>query len=274
MSNAVFLSYATRDEIFVRTLARRLRDVGLEPWHYTEAERFGDDYTARLLTAIEQAAAVVVILSADSANSLPVLQEVLHARAHRKRIIPVEIEPCDGPVPFHLRPYYRITCWDRHNAAPEIERAIQAPNVRSDDQLQEYMWLQVLPAFSAHASRASLVLDIPNDFVPLELPAEKSLCMIGRDPRHQLAFQRNFVSRTHARISIRISAEGVDMLLYDLGSTHGTYLNGTRLTGPQLLRDGDQIGFGTPAAMVVFSQIDRTAPPNATNLLPDDHPEG
>lgn len=270
MRTTVFLSYATRDEIFVHTLARRLRDVGLEPWYYTEAERFGDDYTARLLAAIEQAAAVVVVLSTDSANSLPVLQEVLHARVHRKRIIPVQIEPCDGPVPFHVRPYYRISCWDRRNVAPEIDRAIQEQSVTVNDKFHEYACLEVLPAFAAQASRPSVVLDIPNDFVPLTLPAEKTLCVIGRDPRHQLSFQQDFVSRTHARISIRIDTEGADLLLYDQGSTRGTYLNGVRLTAPAALRDSDQIGLGTPAAMLAFTQLGQTAPPNATNVLPDD----
>lgn len=269
MSGAIFLSYATTDEIFVRTLARRLRDVGLEAWHYTAAERFGDDYTARLLAAIEQAAAVVVVLSPASAASLPVLQEVLHARLHRRRIIPVELEPCDGPVPFHVRPYYRIRCWDRRNVAPEILHAVQ-DQAQLPDASADYATLTVLHPFGAQASRASVVLEAPPDFMPLELPAEQGLCVIGRDPRSMLSFPQQHVSRTHARISLRISTEGVAYVLYDLESTYGVYLNGARISVSHPLRNGDQIGLGTPSAMLLFAQLDPTGPGGATNILPDD----
>lgn len=270
MSGTVFLSYATQDEIFVRTLARRLRDVGLEAWHYTAAERFGDDYTERLLAAIEQAVAVVVVLSTGSAASLPVLQEILHARTHRKRIIPVELEPCDGPVPFHLRPYYRINCWDRRNVAAEILHAVQDQARPPEQALTDYATLTVLHPFSDQASRTSVVLEAPADFVPLELPTERALCIVGRDPRHPLSFPQPHVSRTHARFSLRISSEGVTYVLYDLESKFGVYLNGARISGSQSLRNSDQIGLGTPAAMLLFAQLDPTGHGGATNLLPDD----
>jgi hypothetical protein len=48
------------------------------------------------------------------------------------------------------------------------------------------------------------------------------------------------VSRRHCRILV--SAEGAT--LEDLGSKHGTFLNGRRLDGPQALADGDHIGVG------------------------------
>ncbi len=49
-----------------------------------------------------------------------------------------------------------------------------------------------------------------------------------------------FASSRHARISRR----GRTLVIEDLGSTNGTYLNGEPLTGPQPLHDGDQIRIG------------------------------
>lgn len=49
-----------------------------------------------------------------------------------------------------------------------------------------------------------------------------------------------FASSRHARIS----REGPVVVIEDLGSTNGTYLNGELLTGPQPLHDGDRIRIG------------------------------
>jgi hypothetical protein len=49
-----------------------------------------------------------------------------------------------------------------------------------------------------------------------------------------------FASSRHARIS----REGPAVVIEDLGSTNGTYLNDEPLTGPQPLHDGDRIRIG------------------------------
>jgi hypothetical protein len=49
-----------------------------------------------------------------------------------------------------------------------------------------------------------------------------------------------FASTRHARIS----REGHVVVIEDLGSTNGTYLNEQPLTGPQPLHDGDRIRIG------------------------------
>ena len=49
-----------------------------------------------------------------------------------------------------------------------------------------------------------------------------------------------FASSHHARITL----EGSVVVIEDLGSTNGTYLNDTPLSGPQPLHDGDRIRIG------------------------------
>ncbi|MDQ6778765.1 MAG: FHA domain-containing protein [Actinomycetota bacterium] len=56
----------------------------------------------------------------------------------------------------------------------------------------------------------------------------------------EIKLEDPFASSRHARIS----RQGHVVVIEDLGSTNGTYLNDQPLTGPQPLHDGDQIRIG------------------------------
>ena len=69
---------------------------------------------------------------------------------------------------------------------------------------------------------------------------------LGRDPASSLAFDEPSVSWHHARIVVR---QG-NMALDDLGSTNGTFVNGTRVKTPAVVRAGDRIEMGTIVATI------------------------
>jgi hypothetical protein len=56
----------------------------------------------------------------------------------------------------------------------------------------------------------------------------------------EIRLEDPFASSRHARIS----TQGRSVVLEDLGSTNGTYLNEEALTGPQPLHNGDRIRIG------------------------------
>ena len=56
----------------------------------------------------------------------------------------------------------------------------------------------------------------------------------------EIRLEDPFASSRHARIS----RQGYVVVLEDLGSTNGTYLNDQQLTGPQPLHEGDRIRIG------------------------------
>lgn len=64
--------------------------------------------------------------------------------------------------------------------------------------------------------------------------------IIGRAVENDIVVTSKRISREHACVR----REGWRVLLEDLGSTNGTYLNGERIHTPQQLRDGDQIKVG------------------------------
>jgi hypothetical protein len=64
--------------------------------------------------------------------------------------------------------------------------------------------------------------------------------LLGRGDRADIKLEDSFASSQHARL-VR---QGGVMVLEDLGSTNGTYLNGEPLRGPQPLHAGDTIRIG------------------------------
>ena len=64
--------------------------------------------------------------------------------------------------------------------------------------------------------------------------------MLGRGDQVDIQLEDSFASTNHARLV----PQGDVVVLEDLGSTNGTYLNGEPLRGPQPLHVGDRIRIG------------------------------
>jgi len=64
--------------------------------------------------------------------------------------------------------------------------------------------------------------------------------VLGREEETDISVRDPEVSRRHARISWQGDSHYVE----DLGSTNGTFLNGSLVTSPQPLRSGDTVGIG------------------------------
>jgi hypothetical protein len=87
---------------------------------------------------------------------------------------------------------------------------------------------------------------------PLEAPE----IIIGREASNGIAINDAEVSRKHAKMSLHGSA----YVIQDLGSTNGTFVNGQRVTGTQVLNPGDTVSFGENIVLMYEAAYD----PNAT----------
>jgi DNA-binding winged helix-turn-helix (wHTH) protein len=74
-----------------------------------------------------------------------------------------------------------------------------------------------------------------------QIPLSAGANILGRAPDAAVWIDAPGVSRHHARISL----EGGDATIEDLGSKNGTYLGGELVTAPAGLSDGDQIRLGS-----------------------------
>lgn len=74
-----------------------------------------------------------------------------------------------------------------------------------------------------------------------ELELGNGSLLIGRLPECDVLLQDALVSRMHARLSV----QGDSVVVEDLHSTNGVYVNGLRVGHSAVLRDGDRILIGT-----------------------------
>lgn len=77
----------------------------------------------------------------------------------------------------------------------------------------------------------------------MSFPLSRNEVIIGREEGVDVVLQDPEASRRHARISW----QGRQFVIEDLGSTNGTFVNGVQVTSPQILSPGDGVGIGQTA---------------------------
>ncbi|MDT0611575.1 DUF1707 and FHA domain-containing protein [Streptomyces lancefieldiae] len=101
--------------------------------------------------------------------------------------------------------------------------------------------VEAVSGFGVRLRRAWQAERLPKLLLPH--PGSGAPLRIGRDPASGLRLTHETVSRVHAELS----RQGGMWVLRDLGSTNGTTVNGRRVIGAAVVREGDQIGFGQMA---------------------------
>jgi hypothetical protein len=91
----VFLSYSTVDYFFAEIAEAKLGADGIQVWRDLNQLKAGDEWRKSIEYAIADSAAVIVALSANSANSSYVTFEWAYALGKDKPIIPIRIGPCE-----------------------------------------------------------------------------------------------------------------------------------------------------------------------------------
>jgi hypothetical protein len=94
----------------------------------------------------------------------------------------------------------------------------------------------------------------PNPGMVYELTKEVALA--GRDVTNDIVLGDAEVSRQHTRFT---RSQG-GIVVEDLGSTNGTFVNGERLVAPRQLRPGDLVGMGENVSMMYESTAPESAP--------------
>lgn len=79
-------------------------------------------------------------------------------------------------------------------------------------------------------------------------------CTLGRHSSCDIVIASRMVSRVHAQIERR----GIDYVLFDLGSSNGTYVNRVRLYTSHCLMTGDEMGLGYAQPLLRFYNPDES----------------
>ncbi|MCF1595275.1 FHA domain-containing protein [Streptomyces muensis] len=120
------------------------------------------------------------------------------------------------------------------------ELAALTADLPSESRLSRLVFgtVEAVSGFTVRLRRAWQAERLPK--LPLPHPSAGHPLRIGRDPLNGLRLTHETVSRVHAELS----HQGGLWVLRDLGSTNGTTVNGRRVIGAVVVREGDQVGFG------------------------------
>jgi predicted component of type VI protein secretion system len=88
---------------------------------------------------------------------------------------------------------------------------------------------------------------------------EGNSASIGRESGNAVVINDPEVSRRHVKLTL----QGESYVIEDLGSTNGTFVNQTRLTGPYMLKHGDVVSLGEQITLIY--EVSATDP-NATMI--------
>jgi len=93
----VFISYSRKDTHIIDRLAQQLNASAVETWVDREDIAVGAKWRRKIVDAIDDAVAVLVVLSPDAAASDNVRKEIDIAEEARKLLLPVKIRSVDIP---------------------------------------------------------------------------------------------------------------------------------------------------------------------------------
>ncbi|ANP50239.1 hypothetical protein J2Z21_001034 [Streptomyces griseochromogenes] len=108
--------------------------------------------------------------------------------------------------------------------------------------------VEAVSGFTVRLRRAWQSERLPKLLLPH--PAGGHPLRIGRDPASGLRLNHETVSRVHAELRLQAGM----WILRDLGSTNGTTVNGRRVVGAVVVREGDQVSFGRIAFRLAAHQ--------------------
>jgi hypothetical protein len=150
------------------------------------------------------------------------------------------LEPASVALKFgFLIVLYLFLAWVARSALKDLRRGIAATELPPD-------------ATGMHSASAGLAPD-PLDELDPRLRVERAMglrdgdeydlrdgAVLGRGDAADIRLDDPYASSRHARIA----RQGDVLVVEDLNSTNGTYLNGHLLEGPQPLHPGDRIRIG------------------------------
>ena len=269
----IFISYSREDREVVRRFAQALTEERFRVW-WDGALHSGETFDEVIEERLRAAKAVVVLWSPRAVKSRWVRAEATLAD-RRNKLVPVIIEPCDRPIIFELAHTIDLSHWQGERDDPawevflsDIERLVgrgqPSPRVQDSDRANEQ------PAPAGPVPNDSAPSDVgrgdheiyePTEFVTAasaKVPTHWLLApsadtpemqyvigplglKIGRGQTSDLVLSDARISRTHCMVRLKED----ELLVTDLNSTNGTFVDDERIEGEAVLPVGSTLRIGS-----------------------------
>ena len=122
----LFLSYSRQDKAFVRSLAAGLAEHGRDTWIDLNNIRPSEKWMPSIEAAIDEADAVLFVISPDSIRSEVCSEELDYALAQQKRLVPVVAREPGADVRKQLAELNWIFARETDSQAEAIDKIIEA----------------------------------------------------------------------------------------------------------------------------------------------------
>ena len=240
----IFLSYSRRDIRQAEELRQALLGQGYRPWMDANPGR-GPDWRLEIDDAIQNADALIVVVTDEAANSLDITYEWAYAMGLGVPVFAILFQA----APVHPRllaiETYDIGAWSDENHfwdyfLREFNRRMeQAPaSIKSANPP-----LAPIPAYDKNVMPPApgyWVVIRRGPMLNQMFRLDKNIVLLGRDAVNDIVINDPEVSHYH----LRLLKQGDVYQLEDLDSTNGTRINGLQITGRVQLNDGDAIMLG------------------------------
>jgi hypothetical protein len=277
----IFLSYARHDRATARVVAECLVDEGFTVW-WDASLHSGETFDEVIERNLREAKAVVVLWSPRSVASRWVRAEATIAD-RRDKLAPAIIEPCDLPIIFELKHATDLSHWTGDMSDAQWQRFVQDLQRLVDANGQGHAAAQGQPSpakrvdppasrqplrpgndeviFAKRArsgsaappppERQSVTRDLGSGEVHcLEIEGDElhedpiiidsSGVKIGRVAPADVVLSHKSISREHCIIGLAND----ELLVTDLNSTNGTYVDDVRISRATILPVGSVLRLG------------------------------
>lgn len=240
----VYLAFAPQDEARSEEVRRILLARGHRPWIDPQP---ADDagWQVGMDAAIEAADAVVLILTATAAASIPITYVWAFALGAGIPLFALVFESASEHPRLQsahrtdLRDFgdenhfwdHFVNEFEQQMAQHDSRRKSVARPVEDDAEIDKSV-MPTEPGYWLVMRRGPLL----NQLFRLE----RDVVNVGRDLANDIVIRDAQVSRYHLRLMLREH----DYQIEDLGSANGTRVSGAQIGGPTSLNDGDMIAIG------------------------------
>ena len=253
----VFISYSRRDIKRIDELRQTLIGQGYRPW-IDPSPRPGQDWRLAVDDAIENADAVIVVITPDSDRSVYVTYEWSYALGLGVPVVVIILQPTQAHPRLSAQETYNITAWTDENhfwdyflkefkrrmdSLPARPASSSYPAIAHPEPAISRPSTSQMPAYDKTIMPTS-----PGYWIVIRrgpklnhmFRLQKEVVTLGRDATNDIAINDPEVSRYH----LRLIKQGNSYALEDLGSTNGSQVNGTHIINPRILNNGDTIMLG------------------------------
>ena len=278
----IFISYARTDRPVARAFAECLLEEGFNVW-WDASLHSGETFDEVIEQRLRDAKAVVVLWSPRSVASRWVRAEATLAD-RRNKLVPAIIEACDRPIVFELTHTAELSDWHgdrsdvrwrqfvedlsrlvdkaveqesapaaqaaptpahqperRQPIRPGSDQVISADRFRREQPERrrpapEPRAVEAPPPLSEYHCLEILEGELPEDLIAIDSSSAK----IGRSAPADIVVPHRSISREHCMIGMASD----ELLVTDLNSTNGTYVDEIRVTRATILPIGSVLRLG------------------------------